>query len=391
MRILHAYNQHRGGGGADNATRATIEVSRRHGLEVEVFTRSSEDLPSNLWGRLEAGASAIYAPRSVAKFKALLESFRPHVVHVHEVFPLVSPWILPACTRRGVPVVMSYVDYRQTCPMVTHLYKGQICTRCTGGREYWVIFRNCRRSLTESVTVALYNVLVRRLRLFDSHVSHFVAPSEFTRGWLIEHAGIDPARITAISPVVEIPPSGADPASGGYVAFAGRFAREKGIDTLLEAARLCGLPLRLSRHESSLVAMQLPPEVDVVITSSKAELEDFYRGARMLVVPSIWLETFGLVGAEAMSHGIPVVASRIGALSDLVQDGVDGLLFEPRNPRDLADKVSGLWADPELCRRLGRAARAKADTLWRPQRHFERHMAVYEALCRRSASSPSCG
>ena len=92
-------------------------------------------------------------------------------------------------------------------------------------------------------------------------------------------------------------------------------------------------------------------------------------------------ETFGLVGAEAMSHGIPVIASRIGALAELIEDEVDGLLFEPGDARDLASKVKRLWEDADLCRRLGRSARAKALSLWTPRRHFERTEAVYEAVC----------
>jgi glycosyltransferase involved in cell wall biosynthesis len=81
-----------------------------------------------------------------------------------------------------------------------------------------------------------------------------------------------------------------------------------------------------------------------------------------------------------MGHGIPLVASRLGALSCLVEDGVDGLLFEPGDPRDLSEKVRRLWDDPELCRRLGRAARQKAASLWRPALHFEHLNAVYKDL-----------
>src|SRR5262245_18591011 len=124
MRILHAYNESRFGGGANNAPLATIAVSREHGLDVEVFMPSSRDLPRNLRGRIQAGASAIHPPESVGQFDALLAAFKPDVVHIHEVFPLVSPWILPRCTRRGIPVVMTTVDYRLTCPVGTHLRDG---------------------------------------------------------------------------------------------------------------------------------------------------------------------------------------------------------------------------------------------------------------------------
>jgi glycosyltransferase involved in cell wall biosynthesis len=82
-----------------------------------------------------------------------------------------------------------------------------------------------------------------------------------------------------------------------------------------------------------------------------------------------------------MSHGIPVIASRIGALAELIEDEVDGLLFEPGDAEDLARKVKRLWADADLCRRLGRSARAKAASLWGPRSHFERTKAIYQAVC----------
>lgn len=383
LKVLHAYNQHRGGGGADNAARATIEISREHNLDVEVFTRSSAQLPRNLMGRFLAGTSVIYAPDSVREFTRLLDSFKPDIVHAHEVFPLVSPWILPLCTRRNIPVVMICVDYRMTCPIVTHLYKDEICTRCTGGREHWAVLKNCRENLTESLTVAFYNTLVRRLRLFRNHINRFIAPSDFTRQWLIEHARIEPSRITTISPAVEIPTTAADPGIGEYVAYAGRFTPEKGLDTLLEAERLSRFPLRLSRHEQNPMTVAVPSGVEVVVTREREDLNRFYRGSRMLVFPSIWFETFGLVAAEAMSHGIPVIASRMGAMSSLINDGVDGLLFEPHDARDLSEKVMRLWNDKELCRRLGQAAREKALALWSPEQHFLRLNSLYEELtCR---------
>jgi len=381
MRIVHAYNQHRGGGGSDNSTRTTIEVLRQHGLQVEVYTRSSEDLPRNILGRMQAAASVVQAPRSVREFAAVLDAFRPDVVHAHEVFPLVSPWILPLCQERRIPVTMTCVDYRMTCPVVTHLREGRICTDCTGGREYWAVLRNCRHSLPESLTVAVYNVLVRTLRLFSAHVTRFIAPSEFTRQWLIAHAGIEPSRAITVSPVVAIPDREADAGAGAYVAYAGRFTSEKGILTLLEAARLGGFPLRLARAANSLVDVQIPSGVDIVATHGREELDAFVRGARLLVAPSIWFEAFGLTAAEAMAHGIPVVASRLGALANLVQDGIDGLLFEPGNARDLAAKVGTLWESPERCRRLGGAARTKAMSSWTAGQHVERLKAVYEDLC----------
>ena len=151
---------------------------------------------------------------------------------------------------------------------------------------------------------------------------------------------------------------------------------EKGIDTLLSAAGIAGLPVKLSRNEHHFCTVDLPPGTDVVVTRGRDDLAEFYRGARILAVPSRWFETFGIVGAEAMSHGIPVVASRLGALSDLVADGTDGLLFTPGDAADLAAKLRMLWDDPALCRRLGLAGRRKS-SVWTTDAYFESLLGVY--------------
>jgi glycosyltransferase involved in cell wall biosynthesis len=328
------------------------------------------------------------APGSVRRFEALLDRFRPDLVHVHELFPLVSPWILPRCARRALPVVMSCVDYRMTCPIVTHLYEGQICTQCATRGEHWALVRNCRNNLAESAAVALHNALVRKLRLFLANVTMFIAPSEFTKGWLATYARVPAERIVSVSPLVEIPDTAVEDASRGeYVGFAGRFAFEKGIHVLVEAARLCPtIPFKLCRNAGSRVTMPTPRGMEVVLTSSRDELNDFYRGSRALAFPSIWFETFGLVGAEAMSHGIPVVASRLGAMTSLLEDGVHGLLFEPGNPLHLAKQVQRLWNDPVLCRELGRAARKRACREWGPTVHLRALLKVYEEALKRSGS-----
>jgi glycosyltransferase involved in cell wall biosynthesis len=180
-----------------------------------------------------------------------------------------------------------------------------------------------------------------------------------------------------LAPVVDMPAATCDPASGTYVGFAGRIVPEKGIRTFAEAARISGLPFRLSRHESYFEAPELSQGLETVVTRDRAGLEAFYRGARMIVLPSLWFETFGLAAAEAMSHGIPAVGSRMGAIVELIDDGVDGFLFEPGDANDLAAKVARLWSDPEMSRRMGTAARAKA-VRWERGRHVENLRTIYE-------------
>jgi glycosyltransferase involved in cell wall biosynthesis len=106
----------------------------------------------------------------------------------------------------------------------------------------------------------------------------------------------------------------------------------------------------------------------------------------MLAVPSTWPETFGIVAAEAMGHGIPVVASRIGALQDTVVDGTSGILVEPGNAVDLANALRHLWDDPVSIRRLGEGAHLHVRENFSAQSHAERLAEHYQRAIDESAS-----
>jgi len=281
------------------------------------------------------------------------------------------------CRRRKIPVVMTADDYFLTCPARNHFREGKICTKCLGGHEYFAVVHNCRETMAESLTLSAYTTMLRGMGLVTKNLTRLIVSSQFTRKWMEEHSGIDASRIDQVTHFVDIPETPADPTEGKYVAFGARFVPEKGIDTFLEASRICHLPFRLSRNQKFFVNVDLPPDAEVVVTTGKKDLQEFYRGARMLVMPNKWFETFGLVGAESMSHGIPVIGSNLGSTANLIEDGVDGLLFEAGNAQDLADKVTRLWNDTELCRRLGQNAREKAIRLWNSERHVQGLIETY--------------
>ncbi len=379
MKVLHAFNMPRSGSGSTAGSLNTIAALREHeGVDVEVFTRSSRELPPGLAGRVRAGLSALYPVEAVQAFRRTLASYRPDLVHVNELFPLISPWVLRACREHAVPVVMTIDDYHPTCPTRNHFRDGHPCTECLGGREWRAVANNCRHSLAESTVNAVYNTMVRKLHLITDFVEQYIAPSDFTGRWAVQHAGVPAQRMTTVNPAVRLPQTATDAGTGKYVAFAGRFVPEKGVQVLLDAARKMGLPVKLSCHVTQFAPLDLPPGVDVVVTRKREELDAFYREARMLVLPSLWFDSFPTVGEEAMGHGVPLVGSRIGGVTEMIIDGVDGTLFEPGNADELAAKVVALWRDPQLCRTMGAAARAKAVAHWGAVPHARSVMRVYE-------------
>lgn len=384
MRILHVFNRHRGGGGSDNAWDETIRRSIEQGIEVHCFERSSRDLPDGIAGKVRAFASGVYAPEAVAAFERKLAEVRPDIVHTHELYPLISPWIIRRARAAGVPVVHSCYDFRLTCPVAIHYRDGQVCTDCIDHGPHRAVIRNCRDNRAESLAFAARAIVAQRAKLFDG-VSRFIVLSEFSRSWFAEQAGIAPDRIDVNGCAIPLAAEAVDPAEGRYIAFAGRFVPEKGVECLIEAARIAGLPLRLAGMAAHHPAIRAGDDVTCVETPTRDALMAFYRGAKMLVAPSLWFETFAIVAAEAMAHGVPVIASDIGALADTVQRDRTGLLVPPGDPQALAAAMARLWQDDALCRTLGAAARDRVATEFSAPQHMARLVETYRrALADRS-------
>jgi colanic acid/amylovoran biosynthesis glycosyltransferase len=161
------------------------------------------------------------------------------------------------------------------------------------------------------------------------------------------------ARDVRVIPAgVAIPEHVPDPEEPPHVLYAGRLAEEKGVLELVEAAR--GLPLVVAGDGP--LRGRVPGALGFV---PPGRLGAYYERAAVVVVPSR-REGFGYACAEAMAHGRPVVASAVGGLLDLVEDGVTGLLVPPRDPGALRAALERLLGDAALRRRLGAAARERA-------------------------------
>jgi glycosyltransferase involved in cell wall biosynthesis len=370
-------NWHRFGGGSDFMAKVTQEVLRKSGHDVYMMTSDSASYDGSLFGRAMACGRGVYSRLARREMREVLKNFAPDVVHVHEVYPAHSPWVLRDCRAAGVPVVMTCHDFRLTCPTATHLSKGQPCDRCVQGSTMPCFARNCRGNKMESAAFALRAGVARSFRLFEENVDLFITPSNFVKQRLMD-SGLPAEKLRVVPNMVRITKTIADPGVGRYAAYAGRIAPEKGIDTLMEAAWRTAMPVHLAGHTTS-VPESTAPNVRWLGHLSGAALTEFYAGARFLVVPSLWYEAFGLVVAEAMMLGIPVIAANGGALPELVEHGVTGFLFSAGDAQDLARLMMTLSKDADLCRRMGQAGRAKAMQMYTAQQYYVNLMMAYKS------------
>lgn len=378
MKVLQVHNHHQSRGGEEIMFESISHTLKEKGHDVFVLERNNRDV-RGFGGKMGAFKEGIYSNSAKKAISYILESEHPDIVHVHNVYTLISPSILVACRHFDVPVVIRCADFRFiSCPIGNHLSNGSICERCTGGREFWCVLKNCKKNFCESMAYTLRTVVARKLRFFQDNVTLYVPPSEFVKQRLID-ADFPQERISVIPNMVSIPDAVENNSNGKYIAYVGRITPEKGIDTLLTAAGQTGLPVRIAGDNSQMheFVKMTPLNVQFVGLLNRDQLTGFYQNAHFSVVPSICFETFGLVAAEAMSHGLPVIASKIGALPEIVEDSVTGFLFNPGNAEELAGKMRLLWENPELCRKMGKAARDKVIQQYGKELYYKRLVETY--------------
>lgn len=392
MKLLHIHNYYRFRGGEDVMFERICGILRAKGHSIATFERKSADI-AGASAKLLAFMSSAYSRNAKRAVKAALLDHNPDIVHVHNLYQLISPSALEACAEAGVPVVMRCPNYRLECPTGVLMRNGKICTQCSGGREYMCALTNCRGNLAESIAFATRNTLARVSGLFNRCVDVFVPPSEFVKRRLIA-AGFSADRITVVPNVVSLPDTVAEPSSGAYVALAGRFSEEKGIETLLQAAkRLPNVPFRIAGEGpmESILRGLAPGNVTFVGQLARESLAGFYANARMCVVPSRWYEAFGLVAAEAMSFGLPVIATNMAGLAEIVDDGVTGFHFTSGDAATLAGHIERLWNDMPLCAAMGVAGRRKVEREYSEQTYYTRLMGVYAQALRTKTAPVTAG
>jgi glycosyltransferase involved in cell wall biosynthesis len=379
MRVLQLYNNYKSGGGGETRVVEVIErllTQRGHTVRTLVHDNSSIDSALHKVTVTFTGIYSFSARKNVA---AVLAEWKPDIIHVHNLYPLFSPSVLKACRDASVPVVMSVHNYGLSCPTGAHFRDGQNCQRCLGGHEYQCILGNCKGSLFVSAGYALRSTVARTFRQFVDGVDLFLAVSDFVKIKMVE-AGYNPAQIAVLENGAPIPAVLAGDSPGDYVAYIGGMNVEKGVETLLLAAqRLPHVEFVLAGHgpDQARWAASAPPNCRFVGRLDRQAVERLFRDARFTVIPSLWWEPFGLVAIEAMGFGRAVIAARSGALTDLVHDGIDGLLFPPGNIAALTTAIDTLWNDPVRACNMGALGRIRVEQQYSDEVFTDRLLEAY--------------
>ena len=373
-----------------------MQLLQKGGHAVELVDADNTEI-TGLQAKARAAIGTIYSRSSKKRFLERIQSFRPDIVHVFNFFPLLSPSIHYACWEAGVPVVQKISNFRLICPGGLLLRDMRACHDCVGKFIAWPGVQHAcyRESRTASAVVAAMLAAHRFMKTWERIVDAYIARTNFSRSKLIE--GGLPADRIAIVPSFAPDPGKYGDGSGRFVLFAGRLAPEKGITTLLEAwARLHDAPLTLKSAGDGPLREAVARGADkghfeYLGVLSRQEVQSLLLKASALVYPSDCYENFPLSIVEAFACGVPVIASGIGAMAEIIEHGRTGLHFQAGDAEALAETIQWVSTHPTEVRSMGRESRTEYLEKYTPKRNYQLLVELYgRAISGRHSGIPVC-
>ena len=373
MRVLLVHNRYRIEGGEERSVELQREALRRAGVAHALLERRSAEL-----SRTQAALALLRGGRDEDDVETATREVDADVVHVHNMLPLPGPRGLEAARSAGASVLLQLHNLRLFCAIGVAARDGGPCFRCHHRNTLPGLALNCRGSLPESAVYAA--ALARHQPAVFGTVDRFVVPSSYAAGQSAL-LGVPSDRLEVLPHYLPAEAftelSRAD--QGDYALVASRLSPEKGLDAAVEAAAATGIPLRVAGEgpaaaELATLAGRSGAPVKFIGRLERASLARELAGAAMLLMPSRYHEFAPYSALEAMAAGVPVVASSLGGLPEML--GAKRCV-PPGDTAALAARMTALWESPELRRAEGDELIARARAGHGEERYLSRLLELY--------------
>ncbi len=373
MRILSVHNFYQRPGGEDQVFANEVGLLEAGGHQVSCYEERNERISSGLFTAL----TATWNQGSYHRLRGVAQEQSPEVTHFHNTFPLISPSAYYAMRRQRVPVVQTLHNFRLLCPGGLLMRDGKPCEECIEQKSLRpAIAHRCYRD-SRAATAAVCGMIAthRVAGTWDRAVDVYIALSEFARAKFIE-GGLPADRVVVKRNFIATDPGVG--AGGSYALFVGRLSEEKGVRTLAEAwLQRTGIPLMVA-GDGPLNTIAWPHGVKWLGQQTREQVVELMKNAAALIFPSVWYECAPMTILEAFACGLPVIASDIGSIPELVIDHHNGLLFRAGDAEDLARKVRWAVDNPERLREMRVAARREYETKYTAEINYKRLIEIYE-------------
>lgn len=342
--------------------------------------------------KLRIAARSVYSFEAKAALERLIVDTKPDVVYCLNIVNHISPSIIDAARKHGVPVVMRMSDYYLVCPNYLFLRNGQVCMECQDG-YYHALRHKCVYGSAAATTCRVAGMYIHKLIGIYRKVGAFVTTTEFMRKALIR-SGFPARRVHVVRTFVDSSRWTPRYDNDGYILYFGRLAKEKGVEFLLDAYAKSEAAdtLKIVGEGPDEYVGQLKSRIDpagkgnvqFLGQKSDQELQEIVGGAKYVVVPSLWYDNAPNVVYESFAAGKPVIASALGGLCEQVTEQT-GMLVAPGDIAELAGAISRFSSSPSLVQELGRNARKRVEDLHSVGEHTRCLLDLFNSLTDRGA------
>ncbi len=382
MKILVIHNQYLEKGGEDRVVDLEIKMLEDYGNEVIFYQCSNKDIKSfSLFNKFKFLFRDInWNKKSYQELKRLVIIEKPDIAHIHNIFILLSPSVYFALKEARIPIVQTLHNYRLICLKGTFYTNNRICEDCLFGNRIKAVFKKCwRDSFILSVFLARMLYKNTKNRIFQDNVDSFIALSEFSAN-KFKKAGFPEDKIFIKPNFVDF--DFKTEKNEKYGLFLGRIVDYKGLDTLLKAYT------KLDKYNLKIIGNgPMFKEIKERIKDSKniqllgelshEESMGYLRKADYLIFPSECYENMPLTIVESLANGIPVITTDLGAMKELIEDNVTGLLFKARDSDDLIKKIKFLTDNRKLYDEMKVSARKIYEEKFTRQTNYDKLMHIY--------------
>lgn len=336
MRVLQIHNKYRHYGGEDVVADNEYKLLKENGFTINQLFFNNDKI------------SAIKLFHNVDSFHrtlAVIDDFKPEVIHIHNIFYIASPSVLKAAKKRNIPVVMTLHNYRLLCPGALFLKDSKVCVKCKNLLIPIYGFTNkCfQDSYIKSALLASFIGVNKINKTWGSYINKFIVLTPFIKELMVN------SSLGIIEDSVVVKPNSTDDLGfsiekkeqNRYL-FVGRLSKEKGLDVLIKAFNKTP-EIELDIVGSGDLLDDFKSDANKNITfhgvKNKEEIKELLGKAKALVFPSIWYEGLPNTLIEAFSTGTPILASNIDNVNSIVTSGYNAELFIPNDSDDLAKKI----------------------------------------------------
>lgn len=329
--------------------------------------------------KLTLAVNFVHNRRAIASLRHLIETEKPDIAHLHNIYHQLTPAIIPLLKEYHVKVLLTLHDAKLICPSYLMFARDRICEKCQGRAFYKIFQANCQQRRSRRFLLAV-EAYWHKWRQSYELVDLFLSPSQFLAE-MMERYRLPQEKIVVLKNGVAPELYSSATNDDGYALYFGRLSKEKGVETLLQAHELTQERFPLKIVGAGPLEAKLRKRfkrASFLGYRTGAELMQFVANAAFVVAPSEWYENCSLSILEAMASGKPVIGSKIGGIPEQIDDGVSGLLFEKGNVEELAGKMTFLAENSEIRKQMGRRARQKLEQEYRLETHHANLLNIYK-------------